>query len=477
MLKRTKIVATLGPACNSADQLSALVSAGVDVVRLNFSHGKPEEHKQRAHLIRSIAAQQNKHVAILGDLQGPKIRISQFKDKQVILNQGEDFTLDAGMDATQGTNKKVGITYENLIRDCKPGDVLLLDDGRITMEVKSKEQSRLHCIVLQGGTLSDNKGINLKGGGLSASALTEKDKEDIKLAVQIGVDYLAISFVRSVDDINLCRQLLKDASKEINILTKIERAEVVASQEKLEAIIKASDAVMVARGDLGVEIGDAELVTVQKNTIATARRLNKPVITATQMMESMIYNALPTRAEVFDVANAILDGTDAVMLSAETATGNCPHGVVSEMHRIISSTEKQMREVPTLTIPHLPEVLLTANDETIAVAAMYAANHLKDVKAIVCLTKTGQTALWMSRINSFLPVFAFSRFEQTCRHMTLYRGVYSLKWDVSPDTDEKTREKVISDYLTSAGFKKNDKIILTFGGRHQSTNTLKIMIL
>ena len=476
MLKRTKIVATLGPASSSEEVLTNLITAGVDVIRLNFSHGEPDEHINRAQLIRKIARAQNRYVAILGDLQGPKIRITRFKDGEVILRHNQSFTLDADLDSTSGTEDTVGITYSDLINDCNTGDVLLLDDGRITMSIQEKTDRILHCKVIQGGTLSNNKGINLQGGGLSAPALTEKDIKDIKLAAKINVDYLAVSFVRRGSDLKHCRQLLRDAECKASVLAKIERAEVVASQSRLEEVIRASDAVMVARGDLGVEIGDAELVAVQKNMIATARKLNRPVITATQMMESMIQNSLPTRAEVFDVANAVLDGTDAVMLSAETAVGHCPHGVVTAMHRIVSGAEKPSENIKIINENRVKHSFATC-DETIAVSAMYAANQMEGIKGIVCLTKTGQTALWMSRINSTLPIFAFSRSEATCRRMALYRGVYPCNWTVDPAMTEQDREDTIVRHLKEFGFQPDDKVILTFGERYKSTNTLKIMIL
>ncbi len=474
MLKRTKIVATLGPASSNDQTLSALVEAGVDVVRLNFSHGDPQDHIDRANLLRKIAKDQNRYISILGDLQGPKIRITRFKNNKVILKEGQLFTLDLDLDAFEGTENGVGITYTNLVSDCLPGQILLLDDGRITIKIKEKHSRSLVCEVLQGGELSNNKGINLQGGGLSALALTDKDKEDIKLAAKINVDYLAVSFVRHGAELEECRRLLKKAGGTGGILAKIERAEVVASQEKLEEVIKASDAVMVARGDLGVEIGDAELVGVQKNMIATSRRLNRPVITATQMMESMIKNSLPTRAEVFDVANAVLDGTDAVMLSAETATGNNPACVVSAMNRIVSGTEKQSKEDSELAHKRMA-FDFSSTDETIAVSAVYAANHLRSIKGIVCLTKTGQTALWMSRINSSLPIFAFSRSEECCRRMALYRGVYPFNWEIDDCLKDGNKEMIIASHLKKFGYKTGDKVILTFGGSQQSTNTLKIM--
>ena len=471
MLRRTKIVATLGPASESREALEKLIAAGVNVVRMNFSHGEPEEHMARAELVREIAAAQGKNVAILGDLQGPKIRISRFKDGKVNLVPGETFTLDADLGRDEGTSQSVGIAYKNLPNDCKTGDVLLLDDGRLSLEVLSIDGVQLRCKVLTGGILSNNKGINLQGGGLSAAALTDKDKEDIKTAAKIGVDYLAVSFVRCKEDLEEARELLATAGGHAAILSKIERAEVINVPGKLEEVILASDAIMVARGDLGVEIGDAELVGVQKNMIAMARRLNRPVITATQMMESMIENSLPTRAEVFDVANAVLDGTDAVMLSAETATGHCPHGVVEAMSRIAKAAEHE----PTVTISHhRMDSTFARTDETIAMAAMYAANHQEGVKAIICLSKSGQTALWMSRINSALPIFALSRQQETTRRLALYRGVHCLPFDISSDSPE-VEQKAIEAVLAASVVKAGDKVILTRGTSNSDTNVLKIL--
>ena len=425
----------------------------------------------RAELVREIAAAQSKNVAILGDLQGPKIRISRFKEGKVNLVPGETFTLDADLGRDEGTSQSVGIAYKNLPNDCKTGDVLLLDDGRLSLEVLSIDGVQLRCKVLTGGILSNNKGINLQGGGLSAAALTDKDKEDIKTAAKIGVDYLAVSFVRCKEDLEEARELLAAAGGHAAILSKIERAEVINVPGKLEEVILASDSIMVARGDLGVEIGDAELVGVQKNMIAMARRLNRPVITATQMMESMIENSLPTRAEVFDVANAVLDGTDAVMLSAETATGHCPHGVVEAMSRIAKAAEHE----PTVTISHhRMDSTFARTDETIAMAAMYAANHQEGVKAIICLSKSGQTALWMSRINSALPIFALSRQQETTRRLALYRGVHCLPFDISSDSPE-VEQKAIEAVLAAGVVKAGDKVILTRGTSNSDTNVLKIL--
>ena len=471
MLRRTKIVATLGPASETREALEKVVAAGVDVVRMNFSHGEPEDHVKRAELVREIAAEQGRNVGILGDLQGPKIRIARFKEGKVNLVPGEFFTLDADLGRDEGTVESVGIAYKSLPNDCQSGDVLLLDDGRLSLQVISIAGPQLRCKILTGGLLSNNKGINLQGGGLSAPALTEKDKADIKTAAKMGVDYLAVSFVRCKEDLEETRKLLEAAGGRAAILSKIERAEVVNDLKKLEEIIKASDAIMVARGDLGVEIGDAELVGVQKEMITMARRLNCPVITATQMMESMIENSLPTRAEVFDVANAVLDGTDAVMLSAETATGHCPHGVIEAMARISKAAEKQ----PIVTLSqHRMDLTFERTDETIAMAAMYAANHQAGVKAIICLSKSGQTALWMSRINSALPIFALTRREETGRRMALYRGVHCLPFNISSDNVD-VEEKAMETVRATGVLEVGDKVLLTRGSSQGNTNVLKIL--
>ncbi|WP_330925834.1 pyruvate kinase [Candidatus Sororendozoicomonas aggregata] len=475
MLRRTKIVATLGPATESEEQLQKIIEAGVNVVRLNFSHGDHEDHRLRAERVRDIAERLNRSVAILGDLQGPKIRIGRFQNNRIHLSDGAEFILDAELPIDAGDETQVGLAYKNLSNDCVVDDVLLLDDGRLSLKVKAIDGPRIITHVLTGGELSNNKGINLQGGGLSAAALTEKDKEDIQIAARIGVDYLAVSFVRRADDLKQARQLMKAAGGSAAILSKIERAEVVRSQKLLEEVIKASDAVMVARGDLGVEIGDAELVGVQKHIISEARRLNRPVITATQMMESMIHNTQPTRAEVFDVANAVLDGTDAVMLSAETATGKRPDEVVKAMARICLGAEKQ----PTTQIStHRMDFTFQKTDEAIAMAAMYAANHLEGVKAIVCLTKTGSTPLWMSRINSGLPVYAMTRHKATERRVALYRGVESVAFDSGTTYGLEVNSNAITELKNRGLLATGDKIILTKGETREiegGTNTLQIL--
>ena len=475
-LRRTKIVATLGPATDDTDVLERLVLAGVNTVRLNFSHGEPDDHRRRADKVRKMAEKHDKAVAILGDLQGPKIRISRFRDGAVTLNDGDEFVLDAGLDKNAGNEQTVGLDYRALPDDCNPGDVLLLDDGRITFKVERVEGARIFCRVLTGGKLSNNKGINRQGGGLSAPALTDKDRADITTAADIGVDYLAVSFPRSGKDIELARQLLTEAGGNAAIVAKIERAEVVQTCESLNEVICASDAVMVARGDLGVEIGDAELVGVQKKIIHQARRHNCPVITATQMMESMITSSLPTRAEVFDVANAVLDGTDAVMLSAETAAGEHPCEVVEAMARVCLGAEKQ----PAIQVStHRMDWSFTRTDEAIAMATMYTANHMQDVKAIVCLTESGNTPLWMSRINSALPIYALTRSESSRRRMALYRGVEAFLFDPTVMPSSTEVNKAIGKLLKDEGLlREGDLILLTKGDRLAivgETNTLKML--
>ena len=474
MLRRTKIVATLGPATESEKQLQKLIEAGVNVVRLNFSHGEPEDHIARAHTIREISARLHRPVAILGDLQGPKIRIGRFQNGKIHLPDDASFNLDASLSIDDGDETQVGLGYKNLPKDCKVGDILLLDDGRISLKVMAIEGTCIRTRVLNGGELSNNKGINLQGGGLSAEALTEKDKQDIQLAAQLQVDFLAVSFVRRASDVEDARRLLHEAGGNASIISKIERAEVVSDHDLLAQVIAASDAVMVARGDLGVEIGDPELIGVQKHMINEARRLNKPVITATQMMESMIHNTQPTRAEVFDVANAVLDGTDAVMLSGETATGKRPDEVVKAMSRICIGAEKQTVEYMTeRRIGKFAHV-----DEAIAQATLFAANHQEDIKAIVCLTKSGCTPLWMSRINTRLPIFAMTRYEATERRVALYRGVEAVPFDSGTEYGPEVNGRAITVLKERGLLQAGDKIILTKGESQEiegGTNTMQII--
>ena len=465
-LRRTKIVTTLGPATDRDNNLEKVIAAGANVVRMNFSHGSPEDHKMRADKVREIAAKLGRHVAILGDLQGPKIRVSTFKEGKVFLNIGDKFLLDANLGKGEGDKEKVGIDYKGLPADVVPGDILLLDDGRVQLKVLEVQGMKVFTEVTVGGPLSNNKGINKLGGGLSAEALTEKDKADIKTAALIGVDYLAVSFPRCGEDLNYARRLARDAGCDAKIVAKVERAEAVCSQEAMDDIILASD--------VGVEIGDPELVGIQKALIRRARQLNRAVITATQMMESMITNPMPTRAEVMDVANAVLDGTDAVMLSAETAAGQYPSETVAAMARVCLGAEK----IPSINVSkHRLDVQFDNVEEAIAMSAMYAANHLKGVTAIITMTESGRTALMTSRISSGLPIFAMSRHERTLNLTALYRGVTPVHFDSANDGVAAASEAV--NLLRDKGYlMSGDLVIVTQGDVMStvgSTNTTRIL--
>lgn len=471
ILRRTKIVVTLGPSLDDPDVLRRVIQGGADVFRANFSHGSVETHENRIKMVRTIAEEEGKTVAILGDLQGPKIRISRFKNQKIQLQENTPFILDASLDENAGTEQAVSLDYKNLTQDVRPGDTLLLDDGRITMQVQKIEGPRIHCLVINGGELSNNKGINRLGGGLSADALTDKDRADLIEAVRLQVDFIAISFPRNADDIKEARVLLKAAGSQAGIIAKIERTEAVAN---IEQIIRASDAIMVARGDLGVELGDAELPGVQKHLIRVAKTLRKPVITATQMLESMIKNTIPTRAEVSDVANAVLDGTDAVMLSGETAVGNHPDKAVLAMNRICLSAEKTQRT--KITTPR-KEKHFKYVDEAIAMATMYTANHL-NIAAIITLTESGATPLWMSRVNSSIPIYALSRHANTLRRMTLYRGVYSIPFDATHIDRRVLNQSAVEELQRRGILKEGELVVLTKGdmiGVHGKTNSMKII--
>jgi pyruvate kinase len=468
----TKIVATLGPATDNLKVLTSLISAGADLVRVNFSHGQASDHARRVRLVRDAADAAGRYVGILGDLSGPKIRIEQFAAGPVTLDDGDTFTLDTAMDPGAGTRAGVGVSYKALPHDVVPGDILLLNDGLIALEVASVDGTRIVTRVTLGGELSNNKGLNKQGGGLSAGALTAKDREDIGTAAELGVDYLAVSFVRNAEDVKEAKRLLKAAGGDGRIVAKIERGEAI---DELENIVRASDAVMVARGDLGVEVGYAELTGLQKRIIQMARARNRPVITATQMMESMIVNPVPTRAEVSDVANAVMDGTDAVMLSAETAVGKHPVKVVRAMAQVIEGAEKWQMTYRRQR-SHL-DGHFSHTDEAIAAAVMYTANHL-DVKAIVALTESGSTPLWMSRIRSDIPIFAFTRQERTRRRVTLYRGVYPIAFDVTHTQPEILYPEVFRLLIELDLAAEGDLIIITQGelsGVTGGTNSMKIL--
>ncbi len=472
MLRRTKILATLGPATDDQRMLDNLIAAGVDVVRVNFSHGSHEEHQRRVEMVRDRARASGRQVGVLMDLQGPKIRIGRFRDPGGIkLEEGDRFILDAACPLDAGDQQRVGLTFPDLVNDVGRGDVLLVNDGAIQVRVEEVSGDEVHCKVLVGGPLTNNKGINKQGGGLSAPALTDKDLEDIVFAAQMETDYLAVSFVSRAEDVTRARELLQQAGGFGGIVAKIERAEAL---DNLDDIIRASDAIMVARGDLGVEIGDAELPAVQKSIIKMSRKMNCVSITATQMMESMIANPIPTRAEVFDVANAVIDGTDAVMLSAETAAGKYPAKAVEAMSRICHEAEKQAKVRKS---HHRLGKKFDRVDEAIAMSAMYTANHL-GVTAIAALTETGSTAKWMSRISSGIPIYAMTRHVATRRKVTLFRGVYPVSLEVSSDDYHLINQEVVDELLRRGAVRKGELVIITKGdhsGIEGQTNIMKIM--
>lgn len=472
MPRRTKIIATLGPSTDPKEKMQALIAAGVNIVRINMSHGNHNAHRERIELAQSCAKALNKVIGILVDLQGPKIRIAKFSDPNgVLLQEGDPFILDANCPVDQGDKHRVGLDYPSLPQEVGAGDELLLDDGRLVMEVVRVEGVAIHCTVKSGGRLYSNKGLNRKGGGLSAPSLTEKDKEDIHFLATLPVDYVALSFPKSAQDVREAKALIQQAGSAARIIAKIERAEAI---KNIDEIIDESDAVMVARGDLGVEIGYADLPGVQKHIISQARQRDKAVITATQMMESMIHNSIPTRAEVSDVANAILDGTDAVMLSAETATGDFPVKVVEILDEICSASEKHRTNKM-----HLPETQepFEQHDKAIAMAAMYIANHVP-IKAIVALTESGSTPMWMSRVRSGIPIYALSRHASTAGRVTLFRGVYPVEFDLRKYKIWEISRYALATLVEQGILQPGDKVIVTKGdilGVGGHTNALKIL--
>ena len=469
MQRSTKIVATLGPASSSQEVITQMVTAGVDVVRMNFSHGSRDEHLARAELVREAAHQASRTVGIMCDLQGPKIRIGKFESGKVMLKKGDSFVLDA--ECELGNQERVGLDYRELTKDVRVGDVLLLDDGRLVLDVCKVGGSEIRTSVRVGGELSNNKGINRQGGGLTAPALTAKDMKDINTAVEMKADFIAVSFPKSGADMYMARELMRAAGGHALIIAKMERAEAVQAMEDL---LRASDGIMVARGDLAVEVGDAAVPALQKRLIRTAREQNKLTITATQMMESMITSPVPTRAEVSDVANAVLDGTDAVMLSAETAAGKYPVETVEAMSRICLEAEKS--DEVTLDRDFLNRVF-TRVDQSIAMAALFTAHHL-NVKAIAALTQSGSTALWISRLNSGVPIYALTPEITTRYRLSLFRDVFPLMIDYHGHELERMLQQAEENLLKAGVVEKGDLIVVTFGepiGTSGGTNTMKIV--
>ncbi len=475
MPRRTKIVATVGPASQSEQRIAELIEAGVNVFRLNFSHGTMEDHLEVAHRIRRQAMAQETYVGILADLQGPKIRIGGFADGKVTLEEGALFSLDTALIGDTGTVRSVGLEYRALCEQASRDDILLLDDGRIRLQVTAVDGGVVETQVLVGGELGSRKGINMLGGGLAAPALTDKDRADIARMEELRPDFVAVSFVSAAGDIFETRDLLLAQGLEPAIIAKIERAEVVEDEITLKGILSASHGIMVARGDLGVEVGDASLIGIQKDLISRARRMDRVVITATQMMESMINSPMPTRAEVFDVANAVLDGTDAVMLSAETAVGKFPVDVV----RAMSDTCLGAEEHPnTRRSRYRIDREFNSAQETVAMASIYAANHYSAVRGIACLTESGTTPLLMSRLSSGRPIFALSSNINTLKRLCLCRGVIPLYFDAESFQQGELDARSI-EYIKSCGYlHKGDAILLTKGevlGEKGATNMMKIL--
>jgi pyruvate kinase len=472
MPRQTKIVATLGPASSSPEVLEAMLRAGVDVVRLNFSHGSAQDHIDRAAAVRAAAAKVGKSVAIMADLQGPKIRVGKFDGGKTLLTPGQAFVLD-GARETPGDNGGVGLDYKALPRDVRPGDVLLLNDGLLVLDVTEVRGEQVHTTVRIGGELSNNKGINKQGGGLTAPALTGKDMEDIKTAMSFQCEYLAVSFPKSATDMEMARQLANVAGEpwrhKPGMIAKIERSEAIP---QLEAILRASDGIMVARGDLAVEVGNAAVPALQKRMIKLARELDKVAITATQMMESMIQAPVPTRAEVSDVANAVLDGTDAVMLSAETAAGKYPVETVQHMAAICVEAERaeEVRLDADFTNKRFGRI-----DQSIAMGALFTAHHL-GCKAILALTESGSTALWMSRYRIHAPIYGLTSQPVSERRMALYRNVTPALMPGYTDRDQ-ALAKAEALLVERGVLKPGDTYAITCGepmGYPGGTNMLKV---
>ena len=471
-LRQTKIIATLGPATDDAQTIQALIESGVDAVRLNFSHGEAHEHAKRMHLVREISRKMNYHIAVIGDLQGPKVRTERFRDGKVHLVEGQEFTLDPTVGQNDGDISRVGITYPQLAEDVHPGNVLVLDDGRVLLEVREVNHSAIVTRVIQAGVLTNNKGVNLRGGGLSAPSITAKDRRDVVLAAQLGVDFLAISFPKDAEDIKQAKMLMREAGCKAALIAKIERAQALTH---IDEIIQESEGIMVARGDLSTEIGDAVLTGVQKKLIRSAREKNRIAITATEMMQSMINSTVPTRAEISDVANAVLDGTDAVMLSAESAIGDHPIEAVKAMSRICAGAEQGDiigRKSDYQRLENIERI-----DMAVATASMHTAAVLQ-VKTIAALTESGSTVLWMSRTRSSIPIYALTTHIETCRKVALYRGVYPNLLSGKDKKPVELDQEVSAALLGRCAANVGDLTIVTKGdkrGVHGGTNTMKII--
>ncbi|MCE3267835.1 MAG: pyk [Burkholderiales bacterium] len=468
-MKQTKIIATLGPASSEPNMIKQLISAGVDIFRINFSHGSREVQQENITRIRETAADIGKVVGIMGDLQGPKIRIAKFAEGKILLKPGQPFILDCAYKEL-GNESIVGVDYAALASDVIPGDILLLDDGKIALNVEKVQGDKVYTKVVQAGVLSNNKGINKQGGGLTAPALTTKDFADIEFACRMSLDYIAVSFVRDATDIALTRTLIATHSGTASIIAKIERVEAI---NNMDEITKACDGIMVARGDLAVEVGDACVPGLQKRMIKTARKNNKLTIVATQMLESMIKSPVATRAEVSDIANAVLDGTDAVMLSAETASGDYPVAAVSVMARTCIEAEKNREFSFDMDLSGQKFDYI---DQAVAMSTLFSAYHLQ-AKAIIALTTSGATALWLSRFNIGIPIYAMTNLTKSAQQMALYNNVHPILVNTQAKNTTDLRIEAKTILLNSKLIEKGDTILLTCGDHlHEigGTNTMKI---
>lgn len=469
--RRTRILATLGPATDAPGVLDAILRAGVNAVRLNFSHGDPSAQVARAQRVREAAVRLGVEVGVLADLPGPKIRVERFANGRVSLRAGERFDLLASTDAPPGDEHQVGVSYLGLPQDVKPGDTLLLDDGVVQLSVERIEGERIVTTVINDSVLSDRKGLNKQGGGLSLGALTERDRELIAIAAEMDADFIAVSFCRNAEDMNEARRIAREHGSDAALVSKIERAEAI---ENLAEIIEASDVVMVARGDLGVEIGDAELPGLQKKIIRESLARNRVVITATQMLQSMVDSPVPTRAEVLDVANAVIDGTDAVMLSQESAAGHFPVRAVEAMARICVGAEKQFES--DTDFEKAPRDLERA-DQAIAMAAMFLTEHI-GVRAIVAMTESGGTVRYLSRFRSSAPIYAFSRHTGARRRMSLMRDVFPFDYDSRGQTPREAARGSVRLLVEAGLLSSGERVVFTSGEHmetHGATNTLRLL--
>ncbi|QIS11075.1 MULTISPECIES: pyruvate kinase [Nocardia] len=464
MMRRTKIVCTLGPATATEDRIRELVESGMDVARLNFSHGEHADHAENYKKVRQASDHLGRAVGILADLQGPKIRLGRFIDGRTVWATGEEVRIT--VDDVDGTHDRVSTTYKELAKDAKPGDRLLVDDGKVGLTVLRVDKNDVVCRVTEGGPVSNNKGVSLPGMDVSVPALSEKDIEDLEFALKLGVDFIALSFVRSPSDVELVHDVMDRVGRRVPVIGKLEKPEAI---DNLEAVVLAFDAVMVARGDLGVELPLEQVPIVQKRAIQMARENAKPVIVATQMLESMIENSRPTRAEASDVANAVLDGADAVMLSGETSVGKYPIETVRTMARIVHAVETESTRVPPLT--HVPRT----KRGVISYAARDIGERL-NAKALVAFTQSGDTVRRLARLHTPLPLLAFTPLPEVRSQLALTWGTETFIVPTVDSTDAMIRQ-VDQALLSMERYQKGDLVVIVAGsppGTIGSTNLIHV---